>query len=516
MSTDPRLGQALRHWQRRLRMIDSLTWGAWGLLTGLALALMLAAGARAAPLISSPDLRVTVAVLTATTTLAGVAIAWLRPQSVQWLARTFDTRFSLAERLTTAIELQTGQLTTSSTMASAQLSDTLNSIERADQRAALPLNIPGWALIASGVALIGLALCLGLDNPQDDVLANQAAVAAAVEEALEELEATRDEVVLAEPLTEAERAALLEALEEAISALDDGEHELGEAIAALAEAETALAALQDPTAQGLERALERAAAEMSDSDLTREIAELLAQREYEEAAEALADSAAALEDQITNEEAQELAEQLAQAAEELAQADSELAELLAEAAAHIDQGEMSQASETLQQAAQQLQEAGDLVQSQELLEEALAALQESREQLSQASSGEPVAGQDPANGMPTQGEPSGQPEDQSPNAGQQTQPGHHEDAGSAAPYDDVSVPERLGEDGTPIDLDRNGEQGLPIGDTPLPAPGQGRSNVPYREVYLDYASEAYAALEGSYIPLGMKRYVRDYFSSLEP
>ena len=38
----------------------------------------------------------------------------------------------------------------------------------------------------------------------------------------------------------------------------------------------------------------------------------------------------------------------------------------------------------------------------------------------------------------------------------------------------------------------------------------------YREVYADYAAQAGAALEGSYIPLGLKQYVRDYFSSLEP
>jgi len=35
-------------------------------------------------------------------------------------------------------------------------------------------------------------------------------------------------------------------------------------------------------------------------------------------------------------------------------------------------------------------------------------------------------------------------------------------------------------------------------------------------VYAVYAGQAYAALESSYIPLGMRQYVRDYFSSLEP
>jgi hypothetical protein len=43
-----------------------------------------------------------------------------------------------------------------------------------------------------------------------------------------------------------------------------------------------------------------------------------------------------------------------------------------------------------------------------------------------------------------------------------------------------------------------------------------RGLVPYSEVFGDYRDAAYEALEGDYVPLGMKRLVRDYFSSLEP
>ena len=67
-----------------------------------------------------------------------------------------------------------------------------------------------------------------------------------------------------------------------------------------------------------------------------------------------------------------------------------------------------------------------------------------------------------------------------------------------------------------MDVGREGDEGATVGDVPLPAPEGGRVTVPYREVYAEYAAEAGAALEGSYIPLGLKRYVRDYFSSLEP
>lgn len=78
------------------------------------------------------------------------------------------------------------------------------------------------------------------------------------------------------------------------------------------------------------------------------------------------------------------------------------------------------------------------------------------------------------------------------------------------------MPGRLDEEGAGVDVGREGGEGAPVGDAPLPAPSGGEAIVPYREVYADYAGQAGAALEGSYIPLGMKQYVRDYFSSLEP
>jgi len=78
------------------------------------------------------------------------------------------------------------------------------------------------------------------------------------------------------------------------------------------------------------------------------------------------------------------------------------------------------------------------------------------------------------------------------------------------------VPYRLQQEGVGVEIGRQGDEGMPVGDTPLPAPQGGQVGVPYRQVYADYAARAGAALEGSYIPLGMKRYVRDYFSSLEP
>jgi hypothetical protein len=42
------------------------------------------------------------------------------------------------------------------------------------------------------------------------------------------------------------------------------------------------------------------------------------------------------------------------------------------------------------------------------------------------------------------------------------------------------------------------------------------STVPYEQVFGDYQDAANEALQDDYIPLGLKGYIRDYFSSLEP
>lgn len=50
-------------------------------------------------------------------------------------------------------------------------------------------------------------------------------------------------------------------------------------------------------------------------------------------------------------------------------------------------------------------------------------------------------------------------------------------------------------------------------------PGAGVLNpslIPYEEVYYDYLEAAAEAMDQIYIPSGLKDYVREYFSQLEP
>jgi hypothetical protein len=46
--------------------------------------------------------------------------------------------------------------------------------------------------------------------------------------------------------------------------------------------------------------------------------------------------------------------------------------------------------------------------------------------------------------------------------------------------------------------------------------GDETSTVPYDQVYGDYRDAAYEALAEDYIPLGLKGFIRDYFTSLDP
>jgi hypothetical protein len=384
MTVDRRLRRTLGHWGFRLRLAESLIWGPWGAAVGLGLTLALALTARLWPLLMVRWLAVLAGLLALVGVAAGLTLVWLRPCSVLRKARIFDSRFGLAERLTTAVEIGVGRLRATPAMVRAQLADAVRAAARVDLRAMLPLRASRRALLAFGVLTVALILSLWLPNPQEDVLLRRAAVRAAVEEQIEALEAAREEVAQAEGLTEVERQVLLQALEEAIAALDEGRATPEEAVAALSEAEQALAALQDPDAAGVQAGLEHAAEGMSDSELTHEIAEALARGDYERAAAALAAYASEDGEPLTREEELDLARELAEAAEALAESDPELAEQLAQAAEAIERGDITEAREAIHEAAGRMGEAGQRVERQQTVEGTLAELQEGREQIAQA------------------------------------------------------------------------------------------------------------------------------------
>jgi hypothetical protein len=503
----------LRRWGLRLRMAESMIWGPWGAVAGLGVGLLLAVAARLWPLYAARTLAGLAGLLLLIGASVGLAVAWVRPRPWPRLALLFDRRFGLAQRMTTAVEIGTGQLQAVPALAATQLADAVVAAVHVDLRVALPLRASRRAVLVFGVLSVALALSLWLPNLQEDVLLQRASVRAAVEEQADELKAMQEQVAQAEGLTEDERASLLRALDEAAMALDrqlDRRRPAPEeALAALSEVEQALAELQNPSAADVQDGMERAAQRMADSELTHDIAEALANGDYQAAARELAAYSGTKGSVLTREEELELARELTEAAEALLEADPQLAKQLVQVAEDIERGDLVQARRAIRQAAQRIGEVGEQVRRRESIEEVFAQLQESREQIAQAGG----TRQGGAEGEAQEGDMGGGKQSGS---GQQTQPGHHEDAGTGDAYDRVYVPYRFNEEGVGVELDREGDQGVPVDGVPLPVPQEGTANVPYREVYADYAAQAGAALEGSHVPLGLKQYVRDYFSSLEP
>ena len=85
------------------------------------------------------------------------------------------------------------------------------------------------------------------------------------------------------------------------------------------------------------------------------------------------------------------------------------------------------------------------------------------------------------------------------------------------PYDPIYDPERLGEgDGARVDVPGEGEGGPATGETEGGPREGGEALVPYNQVYTDYQAQAASALENSYIPRGLKDYVRAYFYAVDP
>jgi hypothetical protein len=79
-----------------------------------------------------------------------------------------------------------------------------------------------------------------------------------------------------------------------------------------------------------------------------------------------------------------------------------------------------------------------------------------------------------------------------------------------APFD------RLGKPGDPSYIAGSGGDGQTQGGSQT---GEGQNNgalTPYQQVFADFYQYALTSLDRNYVPLSVKDYVRDYFSSLDP
>jgi hypothetical protein len=526
------LNRVMARWHARLRVQQSIDWLPRGLAAGLFLGLLLAAASRIWPLLGRATIIIASVLLAALGVLVSLLVVWLWRRAPITLARRFDLSFGLKERLSTAVELAQGDLPGESPrIVTHQFEDTLESAREVIPAQGLPFHVNWreWALIP--LIALGVGLAVWLPNPQDDVLRQRSEVKEAIAQELEELEVIREETLEDAALTAEERAALIEALDEAIETLEQSGVSQEEALAALDAAEQELRDLSAQFAEQRQEALAAASGQFDSSTLD-DMAQALEEGSPLQAAEALSDLDLST---LSAEELADLAESLQSAADALAGSNPELADALSDAAEAIESGDLDAAQDALGEAAEQMAEAGSG--STQEVDELADQVGEGQGDLADAGKDDvPQPGQggmgqvqpgeggqggnQPGQGPGSSGAGRGAFEGETPGgqAGDQMPTDNDPGDGGEVPYDDIYDPRRVGgEGGEQVDIPGDPGAGQPTGvEGNFAENPAGESSVPYNEVYSDYEGAVNEALESGYVPLGLRDVIRGYFSRLDP
>jgi hypothetical protein len=451
--------------------------------------------------------------------------------------------------VSTAVEIQRGAISVPPALAGQQLDQTLAVSEGVDPRAALPLRLnrrDGMLLLVTAVLLLVAVL---IPNPQVEALKKQRAIQRSIAAQEAALESLKSEIENNPELDEAQKEALTAPLDEALSALDPNQNTQEEAVAVLSEAEADLRALANElSADDLRQRLETAGQSLAENESGQGLGEALQNGDLGGAGAAASQLADQLP-QLSPTEQSELAADLAETAEALRDVDTELSQQLAEAAEALQRGDTAAAQEALRDAAGVLQQRNQANAAAQQAQNAAGQLGQGRSDVAQAG-GDGQAGQTGETAQAGQGEGSGEGagsgEGSGQGAGQQgegagegsgagqgqgegTGGGSQQGEGTGGPgpggghAENVFVPDAVdlsdvegSEVELPAECIANPELCGQLGSESPTEFGEEGSVVPYEQVYGDYRDAAYEALSDDRIPLGLKGYVRDYFSSLEP
>ncbi len=528
---DSLLERELARLTRAFQIYVASRGAAWGILAALTISLLLALLIRIIPLWHLTPVLIAVPILLLLGLSLGFALGWIWPRSPLSRLRRLDRRLNLADRLTTVWELSQGKIQAPAAIAAAQTNETLESIRNLDPRSAFPILPSRPHLIAAGLLFLALLPALFLPNPQEAALyAREAQIQAAREEA-ERLTQTAQVLQTVPELDPERRQAALQALEQAIAALNDPQASPESRQAALTEAERRLAELRNPENAARSEALQRAAPQ-SDSEVVQPLSEALRQGDMKSAADYLNSLSGTEGRPLTAQETRELADALEQMADNLQQSDPELANQFRDAAQKINNGDIEAAREALKNTAETLNDVNQQAAPEQALEQAQAQLQTAQEQLGQNN--QQQASNSPQNGQPgnnsQQPGQNGQPGNNSQQPGQNGQPGnngqsqgngngqapsgqsgHHEDSGSSNPYGETSAP-RIDDQSGQVTIPRQATEDM----EGKPTTGQvNQAQVPYREVYGNYSAAAEAELSRRALPPAIRAYIRSYFDGLD-
>lgn len=528
------LADLVRAWYGRKRLNDLLLWLPRGVLAGLFVAVILATVARLRPLLDNTQVGYAALGLGLAGLLLPLSVLLLRRASLLEQARFADRQFRLQERLSTAVEIQQGALAAPEFWATMQLHDAARAARGVDVKSGLPWRVArrDWLMLLLVTAVLAAAVLL--PNPHENALKQSRALRQTIAEQITALEALEEEILANPDLDEAQQEALLEPVLNALEALDAGNLSQEQVVATLSEAEADLRALGEQfSTDELRQRLQEAGQPLADNQNAQSLGAALQNGQLAQAGAAAAQLADALSG-LSAAELAELAADLAETAAALQDVDAELARQLAAAAQALQNGDVAAAQQALQQAAATMQQRAQQTAAAQQAQAAAGQLQQGRQEVAQSGqTGQ--TGQSGQSGQQGQSGQSGQQgqagnngSGQGSNAGQGT--GSDQGTGTGGPgpggghVENIYAPNNWADlsDVAGIDVELPAEcianpalcGGL-LSETPTEFTNQG-SVVPYSQVFGDYRNAAYEALSGDYIPLGLKSYIRDYFSSLEP
>ncbi len=355
--TSTRLTSEVRHWDRRLRLVQSLLWGPRGMMAGLIVTIGIAVLSRTRPWLLPKDIAfIAVGLIAAGCVLALAAVWFWPPHATHRRARYFDRKFDLKERVSTALEVTNGVLPLPSGLVEHQLSDAVQRAQRVDVQAKLPFRVR----VAEIIFLLALgalaAYLLILPNPQAEALIERRNLQNAINTQAQNMQQALQQIQANSSLTPEERAALSKPIEQALNTLQQPNISQQEALAAMAQAEQELRQLSDGMTADQQAAYQQAASQLAGSDMTDNAAEALSRPDLGQAAAAMEDMANRIaQGNLSNEERQALADKLQQTADSLRNDNPALSQDLQNAADALRNGDMQAAEDALRKAAQDLQ-----------------------------------------------------------------------------------------------------------------------------------------------------------------
>jgi hypothetical protein len=387
------LTSAVHRFDRRKKTQQTLLWLPRGLTIALLIGVMMAVAARLRPLLTNSQIALFAAGVVVAAVVICMAVVWGRRKSAIALAQRFDIDFDLHERVSTALELNSGRIEAPDWLAADQIADaeatTAAALTNLNSRLPLKFVRRDWVMVI--LLGIAIALLLALPNPQADALSRNAAVDAAIAEAAETLEEVAEDVAADPSLDATERQSLLEDLRQRIEGLQNQEVTPEEAFASLSEASAELQEQSDQLGSrsgASQAALERTAENLRDAGFGGE--EAASGEPLEQVTEGL-EQISEQASQMSESERQQAADALQNAAEsmqnsQMSQSQQQASESLESAAESLEQGDTQTAQEQLQQAQQQMEQSASEAQQQQQSQQNLSeAAQEARESASQVS-----------------------------------------------------------------------------------------------------------------------------------